>query len=112
MDKIITHEDLQHFTGTTQYFSHHLGIMYTDGIQYLAVNAQAYWLIDAIASYKRKERFQVWKFKVSDNKGVLTMVEDEGKPIKVKQNIKFTDFPLDEIEIWVVDGVMILPSEY
>lgn len=28
------------------------------------------------------------------------------------KNLTFTDFPLDEIILWVVDSFILLPSEY
>ncbi len=110
-------QGLAHFYGTENYYRHALsGLRYTDGIQYLAEKAGAHWLLDAIFSYRRKEPFQVWKLEVTEGKSrrtaLLTMREDTNRPIKVKQKIEFTDFPLDEIEVWLIDGVLILKSEY
>ena len=106
--------ELNQFRGTEHYYQHWTKILvFTDGIHYLAEKAGAYWLIDAIASYRRKEPFQVWMLKVKEDKSaVLTMQEDTGQPVKVRQVIPFTDFPLDEIKLWLIDGVLILPSEY
>ena len=28
------------------------------------------------------------------------------------QAIPFTDFPLEEVSLWLVDGTLMLPSEY
>jgi hypothetical protein len=44
--------NLAQFTGTTQWYKHPLyrGLLYTDGIQYLAENAGCYWLIDYVFS--------------------------------------------------------------
>jgi hypothetical protein len=54
---------LQHCTGTSQYFKHPFGCLrYTDGIQYLAKNAECYWLIDAIDSYQPQLINQERKF--------------------------------------------------
>ena len=111
--------ELGQFIGTTNYYKHWLGIKYTDGVQYLAEKVGAYWLIDAIASYKRSEPFQVWTLAQGpDGKGaVLSMVEDTGQPVKVSQDIPFTDFPFNElpepmIKLYLIDGVLLLPSEY
>ncbi|MFC1762933.1 DUF6876 family protein [Planctomycetota bacterium] len=86
----------------------------TDGVQYLAEQAGAYWLIDAIFSHRRREPFQIWTLKknTDDNGAVLTMQEDSGEPIKVRQEMPFTDFPLDQIKLYLIDGVVLLPSEY
>ena len=40
------------------------------------------------------------------------MVEDDGEPVRVSQELRFTDFPLKEFEFWCIDGVMLLKSEY
>ena len=43
--------ELQQFTGTEQWFRHGLNrkVLYTDGVQYVAEQAGAYWLVDEIA---------------------------------------------------------------
>lgn len=107
-------KDLEQFTGTMNYYKHWTGrCKYTDGVHYVAEKAGAFWLIDAIVSYKRKEPFQIWTLKKNpDNSAVLTMQEDADQPIKVKQDFAYTDFPLDEIKFYLIEGVLILPSEY
>ena len=105
--------DLTGFTGTENYYQHWLkrGV-YTDGVKYLAEKAGAYWLLDAIFSYHRSEPFQIWTLKVNDSHATLEMREDTGAPIKVRQEIEFTDFPLKEVKLYLIDGVLLLPSEY
>lgn len=107
--------NLEQFTGTESY--HKVSMLpsapvITDGVKYLIDQAQAYWLIDAVASYMRKEPFQVWKLVKAGKGAVLTMQEDSSEPVLVTQKIEFTDFPLDSVDIWVIDGVALLPSEY
>lgn len=112
----MTQAELEQFTGTENYYKHWLGFNYTDGVKYLAEIGQAFWLLDAIGSYQRKFKsraFQVWELQVKeDRKGVLTMKEDTGTPELVRQEVPYTDFPLESIKIWLIDGVAILPSEY
>lgn len=106
--------ELNSFTGTQAYHilsPLHGGLKCTDGIKYLAEKAQAFWLIDAIASYMRKEPVQFWHLEVKKDKAVLTMKEDSDQPILVTQKIGYTDFPFS-VDIWVMDGVVMLPSEY
>jgi len=99
--------------------------VYTDGFRYLMLSADAVWLMQAIFSHRRKEDFQVWKLKVNeDRSAVLTMKEDTDCPNIVEQKIPWTDFPLDEIELWAVNDhncngewgpvhvVLMLKSEY
>jgi len=91
----------------------------TSGVFALAEAAECSWLIDAIISYHGDERldpnFQAWKLTVADENGVLEALDDD-KNVVISQEIEYTDFPLDEINFWVVKGeghnVMMLPSEY
>ena len=110
---VLKREDLAQFTCTEQY--HILDCMRqlkcTDGVAHLAKEGGAYWLIDAIASYQRKEPCQFWHLEVTGKKAVLTMREDSDQPILVTQKIGFTDFPFS-VDIWVMDSVCLLPSEY
>lgn len=112
--KLLTQADLDQFTGTEQYHQHWMRqIVYTDGVKYMADAGGAYWLIDVVASYQRKEPFQIWELKVKPNKScVVTMREDTGEPAKVRQEIPHTDFPLESIKLYLIDGVLLLPSEY
>lgn len=114
--KTLTEADLRQFTGTENYWRHWLGFNYTDGVKYLAEKGEAYWLLDAIGSYQPKVRnipFQLWTLKVKEDKSaVLEMREDSGQPVKIRQEIPFTDFPLEEIKLYLIDGILLLPSEY
>jgi len=102
------------FIGTTNYYKHWLGkMLYTDGVCYLVEHGAA-WLVDAIASHQVNcpQTFQVWELIVRDSKGMLTMKEDTGKPELVHQDLEYTDFPLDAITLYLIDGVLLLTSEY
>lgn len=113
---------LQQFTGTENYHRHALsGMVYTDGVKYLAEAVGAFWLIDAIASHQgradlRAERLQLWRLEVADGRARLTCSRDieNGRPVDVyvTQDIEFTDFPLPAVTLYVTDGVLLLPSEY
>ncbi len=109
-------EELQQFYGTTQYYKNFTGLLFTDGVKYLADHAECYWLIDLVGSYQPQLRdvpFQLWRVEVrDDDSGLVTMVEDTGQPVKIKQEIPFTDFPLSEFEFFCIDNVMLLKSEY
>ena len=108
-------KELLMFTGTENYYKHPYGIYYTDGVRYLAEKARSYWLIDAIASWQREVgscSFQIWELRVKDGRGLLTMKEDTNEPVKVSQVIHYTDFPLQYIKLYLVDRVLMLPSEY
>lgn len=46
-----------------------------------------------------------------DNSAVITFEDGNCNILRIKY-IPFTDFPAQTAEIWVIDGVAILPSEY
>jgi len=108
--------ELTQFIGTEHYYKHLLGLNFTDGVKYLADNAGCYWWLDIIASYQSEIRdcpFQIWRIEVSEyNSGVVTMREDDGIKPRVKQEIPYTDFPLKEYEMYCINGVILLKSEY
>ena len=109
--------ELRNFTGTEHYYKHSFGnLTYTDGIKYMAEAADAYWLIEAIASYQYDWNiceFQIWNLKVfPDDSAQLVMQEDDDEPRLVVQFIHYTDFPLKEIKLYVENGVLLLPSEH
>lgn len=105
-------EILANSTGTESYYKHYPVGLYTDGIKLMAETLGAYWLIDAIFSYRRKEDFQMWTLIVRSGRALLTMREDTGAPKKVFQIIKFTDFPEGRWRFYVADGVLMVPREY
>jgi len=109
-------EELLQFTGTLHYYRHFTGLHYTDGIQYLAEHAGAYWLIDLVGSYQHKLRhvpFQIWTLTVNDDHTArATMREDDNQPTTVRQDIPYTDFPLPTFECYCIDNVLLLKSEY
>jgi hypothetical protein len=123
MEAIEIKSTLDEFHGTTQYHKHlypgRPAIMITDGCKFIRDDLKAYWLFDAILSYqndlrKRNVNFQVWELKQlrKDLSWLLTCREDKGLKLVVSQRIEYSDFPLDYIKIWVIDKVVLLPSEY
>ena len=77
-----TAEELKQFTGSEQFYRHGLSRnhVYTEGVQFLAERAQAYWLLDKIAlhgsSKIARERFQVWKLTVNSDCSAVLTTED------------------------------------
>lgn len=141
--KTLDTAELSQFTGTQEW--HRWSVLYrqcllTDGAKYVADQAGAYWLTDAIASYQRKliprgETFQTWTLryheatpservftesgsrlvKATRDHWTLTCDDGNGK-VLITQEIEFSDFPLPEFKLWAIwDGqntVILLPSEY
>jgi hypothetical protein len=115
----MTDLNLDQFTGTEHYYKHFTGLLYTDGILYLINKTNCHWFIDVIASYQYKFKdvhFQIWKFEKKEVNdlidAVVTMREDTNKPVRISQDIFYTDFPLDEIEVYCINNVVLLKSEY
>lgn len=116
----LTQADLAQFTGTEQWYRHSMvrNVLYTDGIKHMASTAGAYWLIDEIAFQQHypsiaKEEFQVWMLRVDLGQSTATLTCDNGNSrIIFQKKISYTDFPLDEIKIYFVNNVIMLPSEY
>lgn len=105
-------------TGSESLFRHwtrHL--VYTEGVQDLAEQANAYWLIDLAASWMteppiRSEEFVVWKLTVNADRTALAVADDGNGNELARQEIGSTDFPLDEISLYLTNGTLLLPSEY
>jgi hypothetical protein len=113
--------DLAQFTGSETIYRHRGGLTYTEGVKYLAEQAGAFWLIDAIASWQPSpqvkhdpmlQKIQFWKLRVNpDNSAILTC-ERDSDDVALTQEIEFTDFPLESVKLYLSNGVLLLPSEY
>lgn len=117
----VLQEHLAHFTGTLTYYKNQFGLLYTDGIQYLAENAGAYWLIDHIACHQdmvaiQGERFQTWLLETLEDGGANLVASDGNGNTLYEEKLIYTDFPLDTIKLFLVYGspgpVLMLTSEY
>lgn len=126
----INDHDLRNFIGTNNYFRHSLfrSLIFTDGIHYLMENGAA-WLVDVVGSHQinpvlkrgKLADFQLWELKVNPDKtAVVTCRADSGVKPAITQRIEYTDFPMEEIKLYVergsVDGenihlILMLPSE-
>lgn len=115
---MLNKDNLGYFTGSENFYKHRMsGLIYTDGIHYIAEHGGtngAYWLIDLIGSYQRQlkgEEFQLWTLKVNDKKAVITCQSDSDMPNLVEQHIEYTDFDLKELKLYVENNCCCLPSE-
>lgn len=110
-------------------------VIYSEGAVFLAENAKAWWLLEAIASHlvsgkEIREHVEknpyflglhFWKLRKDGNGAILECVEDTGCEPIVSQKIEYTDFPFpssNEFTLYVGNdgpGTMtkiFLPSEY
>lgn len=123
-------EHMAHTTGTYQWHKHWLGLIYTDGIEFVAKTCEAYWLIDLVASHQPEIRkrwpndhdFQVWNLtKIENDRQFEWLAEawtdtpfSEGSFKLASQRIPYSDFPdeLSPFEFWVEGGTMLLKQEH
>jgi hypothetical protein len=94
------------------------GKAYTEGVRHVAMAGEAWWLLNKIATVARFEPpvaqhpMQVWTLAVhGDHSAVLTCTDGDEHFVWQEQ-IDGTDFPLPTVTIWVLDQIMMLPSEY
>lgn len=118
--KPFTLQDLAQFTGSEIFYRHALsgGCVYTQGVQYLAEAASAYWLLDAIlcpqgfVACLRSAEFQVWTLSVREDRSATLACSDGNDNAIHAVEIPWTDFPLTAVTLWFVDRTLLLPSEY
>ena len=125
---MLSNSDLLMFTGTEKIYKvdfFGMKFFYTDGVQYVIENGQAVWLIQAIFSHQitpkvKREGFQVWRLKKLSNSWELRCTdggkgeeeaETETGNILAKQIIEYSDFPLDEITLYLENSTLCLPRE-
>ena len=89
----------------------------TEGIKYLCDIAACYWLLDHLLSLQlmqdvQKEQFQVLKLKSTGDCSFHLQLTNGDNKLLHQEVIPFSDFPLKEVTIWMIDGVIFLPSEY
>lgn len=119
-DKTLSKHDLLQFTGTECLYRHALvrGIVYTDGARHVAMTGGAYWLLDALALAQtlpaiKAEPFQVWTLTVNlEQRSAILVCDDGNRRVILRKEITYTDFPLDEMTLYVTDNTILLPSEY
>ena len=120
MKHTLSQDDLRQFTGTETWYRHGLvcDILYTDGVQYVAEQGGAYWLVDEIALAQKyqpevaAEAFQLWKLRVKEDRSAALTCQDGNCKTVFEKTITFTDFPLTEITFYVTNNTILLPSEY
>jgi hypothetical protein len=116
--KATIEQALARHSGSLERFRHWTKrIVYTPGVADMAEMCSAHWLIDLVASHQvapsvRAEEFQVWKLTVAADRTALAVADDGNGREVARQVIEFTDFPLDEMTLWLVNGTLLLPGEY
>lgn len=117
-------QELQQFSGSQTIYSLPLfGTKYTEGILHLVNKANCFWLLTDTSimakSLLNKSYFITIDFKRLDvekqdilGKEAVINYGDGNDNILESHLYDFTDFPLDELRLFFVDGTLLLPSEY
>jgi len=114
----LTLENLDQFVWTGNYHRHPLqgDFFLTDGVQYVAEKARAFWLLTEIIMVQYEpdiawQRRQIWTLNVKKNRGAsLVCTDSKGNQIS-SIDIHSTNFPLPTITLWLEDKTFMLPSE-
>ena len=112
-------QELQHFTGSESFHKNPLfpRYVYTEGVKFLAEKAGAYWLLDYIFANQmldilKTQPFQTWKITVLETEAAFIEVGDGDENKLISFILTYTDFPLQELTLWLVDNTLMLTSEY
>lgn len=105
------------FYGTESYTRHGLTkALMTEGICHMKDAYGLNWLIDAIALHSirlKHEPFIVWKLTREGEDSSFNLVATDGNNRQIyKSFIAYSDCDYDTVEVWAVDLVLLLPSEY
>ena len=115
-------EQLEQFYGTEQYhkFNMFFRTVATDGVIYFAQHGQAFWALDEMCIMRMKliEKMKItnndWLFfTITSKNGKADIVCDDGNDnILAKKHIAYTDLGAGEYKFYLMDNVLLLPSEY
>ncbi|HEA29928.1 MAG TPA: hypothetical protein ENH91_08030, partial [Leeuwenhoekiella sp.] len=100
-----------------------IGTRYTEGIKYLAEEANCYWLITDASVIAKSLMNQSYFITIDFERLSEKDQEANGCEAKLKycdgndnlfevHRYNVTDFPLDELRLFFVDGCLMLPGEY
>jgi len=111
-------ENLSQFYGTENYYKTFVfnpKLRHTDGVQYFADTAGAFWLLDIIATeiYRLSAKHDFIAIDLDVNNGKAKITADDGNDHRIFQkNISYTDCPNGAYRFWLTGDVLMLPSEY
>lgn len=111
-------EQLATFTGSLTTYRYNGDLLLTEGVNWLASEVGTCWLLNLIIAARKVKRvktetFQVYVLVVDHNtrSACLKVQDGDGETLHTI-HLAYTDFPLDELTLWVMDGVVLLPGEY
>lgn len=105
--------DLAQFFGSQNQYRHFTGMRFSDGVKYFAEKAEAFWLLDLVASIapRFREHFIVVELIVKGSAADFKLNDGNGTYLAFKR-IAYTDCPEGSWKFYLADNTLILPSEY
>lgn len=111
---------LDQFYGTEHYYKVGLTpIVATEGVKYFADTCECYWLLDEICYglYKPHQQLGALFLDIEAKKSHSIHIiarQDEGMPIVFEKKVHDICrlIPVGSYKIWLMDNVLLLPSEY
>ena len=115
-------EQLEQFYGTESYhrFSPLINVVATDGVIYFAKEGNAFWALTEMCCMrmrlieKRKIQPNEWLFYTITSKGGKAdiAIDDGNGNTYAKKHIAYTDLEEGVYKFYLMDNVLLLPSEY
>ena len=117
------HSELNNFYGSMAYYKANIfsNIVITEGVRYFCDICECYWLLDeaiiyALRELSKKYSFLIVEFKVTNKRGTtyIEVKEDSNTELLFKRRTKdlLNKIPMGEYKFYLIDNVMLLPSEY
>jgi hypothetical protein len=108
--------NLSQFYGTENYYKHPFSkVVYTDGVQYFAQEAGAYWFLDkALIEYAllhKAHEFLSIELMSANNQALVSITDGNDNILKTDA-IEFTDCPEGKYCFFMTNNVLMLTSEY
>lgn len=118
MDAEKLEDALAYFTGTEEWYRlSPFPFTITEGMKFLADNADCYWLLTdtaaaALSLLKKGKEAMFWTLTVNADGSADLKGEYDSGIVLYEQHYDRTDFPLKQFKFYVMDRVFLLPSEY
>ncbi|MDX2232701.1 MAG: hypothetical protein NW220_23930 [Leptolyngbyaceae cyanobacterium bins.349] len=113
---------LSQFTQIDGWYQHWVNqFVFSDGIKWLCDQCECRWLLTEIAFFQMRirsdhqqiEPFQVWHLKRLPNYRVRLQCRGVNNQIPlIEDELRSVKFPLDEVTLWLINGMLLLPNEY
>ena len=115
--------ELANFYCSESYYKANIfsSIVITEGVRYFCDICSCYWLLDeaiiyALRELSKKYSFLIVEFKVTNKRGTtyIEVKEDSDTELLFRRRTKdlCKKIPMGEYKFYLIDNVMLLPSEY